>query len=161
MSALVDTSILLRTTQPMHPMRQVAADAVAVLRGLGEQLCLVPQNLYEYWVVCTRPIAQNGLGMTAAETAAEIVKHKQRFAILDDTAAILPAWERLVTQYQVLGKNAHHARLVAAMLVHGVPRILTFNIQDFQRYAGIVVLSPQDVLQSQTPPASGTHGPVP
>ena len=79
MSILLDANILLRSTQPTHPMRQTAADAVAALRSHGEQLCLVPQNLYEFWVVCTRPTAQNGLGMTAAETEAEIASHTGLF----------------------------------------------------------------------------------
>jgi predicted nucleic acid-binding protein len=160
MSTLLDTNLLLRSTQPTHPQWQPATDAVNALLAQGEQLCLVPQNLYEYWVVCTRPIAQNGLGMTAAEAEVKIAEHKQLFSILNDTPAILPEWERLVTQHQVLGKNAHDARLVAAMLVHGIDRILTFNTQDFQRYPGIVVLSPQDDLQGQAPRASGTPGPV-
>jgi hypothetical protein len=65
------------------------------------------------------------------------------------------------TLLDILGKNAHDARLVAAMLVHGIPQILTFNNQHFQRFPGIVVLSPQDVIQSQLPPGSGSQGPVP
>jgi hypothetical protein len=34
MSALLDTNILLRSTQPTHPMRQVAADAAAGIPGV-------------------------------------------------------------------------------------------------------------------------------
>ncbi len=55
------------------------------------------------------------------------------------------------SQYQVSGKNAHDARLVAAMMVHGISRILTFNVGDFMRYAGIAVLDPQQVLASRPP----------
>ena len=151
MSVLLDTNILTRSIQLNHPMRLPAENAVAILRAQGEQLCIVPQNLYEFWVVCTRPISQNGLGMTAAETEAEVVRLKGFFTLLDDTPSILTAWERLVTQYQVVGKNAHDARLVAAMLVHGVPRILTFNDRNFQRYPAIAVLSPQAVVQGTVP----------
>jgi predicted nucleic acid-binding protein len=161
MSTLLDTNILLRTTQGTHPMHQLAEDAVAALLSQGKELHLVPQNLYKFWVVCTRPDAQNGLGMTAVETEAETARYKQQFRLLDDTPAILPEWERLVTQHQVLGKNAHDARLVAAKLMHSIARILTFNTQDFQRYPGIVVLAPQSVISGSVPPAPGTQGPVP
>ena len=34
------------------------------------------------------------------------------------------------------------ARLVAAMTVHGVRHVLTFNGEDFSRYPGITVLDP-------------------
>ncbi len=151
MSTLLDTNILTRAAQPGHSMHQLAADAVTELRRQGETLCLVPQNLYEFWVVCTRPAAQNGLGLTPAEVQAELSRLKTLFTILDETSAVFPQWEQLVTQYQVSGKNAHDARLAAAMMVHGLSRILTFNVADFQRYQTLTVLDPQQVLASQLP----------
>ena len=42
----------------------------------------------------------------------------------------------------VSGKKAHDARLVATMTVNGITHILTFNADDFTRYAGITVLHP-------------------
>ena len=42
--------------------------------------------------------------------------------------------------HAVSGKNVHDARMVAAMVVHGVESILTFNTQDFLRYGEIRVL---------------------
>ena len=146
MSTLVDTSILARSVYKPDPLHQVAVDAVDALRQQGEQLCLVPQNFYELWVVGTRPTAQNGLGMTPVEVDSEIARLGQLFAVLQETPAVFPEWRRIVMQYQVCGKNGHDARLVAAMAVHGVGRILTFNTQDFQRYQGIVVVSPQQVV---------------
>src|SRR4051812_13524704 len=115
MSVLTDTNLLLRSTQLGHPMHAMATGAITVLRARAEQLCLVPQNFYEYWVVCTRPVSQNGLGLTAPVTELEIAKFRRLFHVLDDTPNILPEWERLVAQHQVLGKAAHDARLVAAM----------------------------------------------
>lgn len=151
MSTLLDTNILSRAAQPGHAMHQLAVDAVAELRHQGETLCLVPQNLYEFWVVCTRPAAQNGLGMSPAEAQAELSRLKALFTLLDETSAIFPQWEQLVAQYQVCGKNAHDARLAAAMMVHGLSRILTFNVGDFQRYPTLTVLEPLQVLTARSP----------
>lgn len=67
------------------------------------------------------------------------------FRILAETPAIYPMWESLVIQHRAIGKAAHDARLVAAMKVHGVPSILTFNTVDFVRYSGIEVVSPSDI----------------
>lgn len=150
MNTLLDTNLLARTVQSSHPMHRLAKDAVAELRLQGDVLCLVPQNLYEFWAVCTRPAAQNGLGMSLAQAQAEFARFKTLFTLLDDTPAIFPQWEQLVIQYQVQGKNAHDARLVAAMLVHGLSRILTFNVGDFRRYQTLTVLEPQKVV-SRTP----------
>jgi predicted nucleic acid-binding protein len=43
------------------------------------------------------------------------------------------------------GVHVHDARLVAAMNVHAITSILTFDVDDFKRYPGIRVLHPQDV----------------
>src|SRR3954471_6267808 len=48
-------------------------------------------------------------------------------------------WEQLVTGTPVVGKNGHDARLVAAMTVHGLTHLLTFNAQDFRQFPGITV----------------------
>jgi hypothetical protein len=146
MSTLVDTTILTRGIYSADPVHQLAVDAVDALRMQGEQLCLVPQNFYEFWVVCTRPTAQNGLGMTPAQVVVEITRLEQLFTVLDDTPALFSEWKRVVTQYQVCGKNGHDARLVASMHVHRVNRLLTFNTKDFQRYQSIIVRSPQQVI---------------
>jgi|SRR5579884_820591 len=150
MKTLVDTNILARAAEPTHLLYRFAVDSVAELRRQGEIVCLVPQNLYEFWVVCTRPAGQNGLGMSFAAAQTELARIKTLFTLLEDTSDIFPQWEQLVLQYQIQGKNAHDARLVAAMMVHGLSRILTFNAGDFQRYQTLTVLEPQKVV-SGTP----------
>ena len=46
----------------------------------------------------------------------------------------------------VLGTQVYDARLVAAaMLAHGIDRILTFNVADFSRY-GVTVVHPAAVV---------------
>jgi predicted nucleic acid-binding protein len=103
-------------------------------------------NLYEFWVVATRPAQQNGLGLSVTQVLANF---KNQFPLLDDVPAVRLAWEQLVTKYQVIGKNAHDARLAAAMIVHGIKQILTFNTSDFQRYQEIQAIAPADVISTQ------------
>lgn len=67
MTALLDTNILLRIATPNHPMHTTARHAVSKLQADGVRLVLVPQIVYEYWVVATRPAKENGLGMTPLE----------------------------------------------------------------------------------------------
>jgi predicted nucleic acid-binding protein len=150
-SVLVDTNLFTRMAQPGHSQHQTALDAVDGLGRQGQILVIVPQILYEFWVVATRPIAANGLGLTVTQAAAELARIKTLFTVLPDTPALLPAWEQIVTVHQVAGKNAHDARLVAAMAVHGITHLLTFNVSDFARFPGIIVLDPASVVP---PPAS-------
>lgn len=148
MRVLLDTNIVLRIAQPSHPMHSDAAESVRVLIDRGDEPCIVPQNLYESWVVCTRPTDQNGFGMSVTQTGSEIQSLRTTFTLLRDTPAILPEWERLVTTYSVLGKNAHDARLAAAAIVHSVEHLLTFNDKDFRRFTELTILTPQEVLAS-------------
>jgi predicted nucleic acid-binding protein len=148
MSILLDTNILTRSAQPAHPMHQTAVDAVDVLRRRGEVLHLVPQNFYEFWVVATRPVGQNGMGLSPTQARAETDQLRNLFIVLDEPPAVFPEWENLVTRYAVSGKNAHDTHLVAAMHIHGLRQLLTFNGSDFHRFTTIAVLSPDQVLHA-------------
>ncbi|MBN1488964.1 MAG: type II toxin-antitoxin system VapC family toxin [Phycisphaerae bacterium] len=147
MRILVDTNVLLRLAQPAHPHHPPAVRATEVLRRKGEELCLVPQVLYEYWAVCTRPQGENGLGMTTAQATNELALLKRLFTLFRDERAILPVWEMLVSAHDVKGRNTHDARLVAAMSRHNLQHLLTFNTSDFARFPGVTVFTPDSVLQ--------------
>ena len=137
---LVDTSILLRTLQPHHPLYAVADGAIRILPVQGRELQIVPQILVELWAVATRPFGENGLGMDAAQAGADLERMKGIFTFRPETPAVYPAWEALVRQYLVMGKPSHDARLVAAMQVHGIKDILTFDRTGFTRYPGMSAL---------------------
>jgi predicted nucleic acid-binding protein len=142
---LVDTSVLLRIIQPGHPLFASADRAIRLLPIRGRELHIVAQNLIEFWTVATRPSGENGLGMTPFEASAELRKIKSIFFLLPETPAIYPAWENLVLQHRVVGKPSHDARLVAAMQVHGLTAILTFDKSGFTRFPGIEVIHPNEV----------------
>lgn len=89
---------------------------------------------------------QNGLGLSPDAAAAELARFKDMFELLADTPAVYPVWEGLVTRHQVSGKPAHYARPVAAMQVHGLTSILTFDRTGFSRYSGIKVVHPTEVV---------------
>lgn len=142
MNVLLDTNILARSAQPDSPLHAPARAAIAALKHRGDDLCVLPQILYEFWVVCTRPREQyGGFGMSTNRAHAELTEIKALFTFLPDPPNLYDEWEQLVVQHDVKGKTAHDARLVAAMNRHGLTHILTFNATDFARFPGIVVLT--------------------
>lgn len=145
MSVLVDTNVLLRRTQPTHESHSLAVESVARLLQGGEPVYFTLQNISEFWNVVTRPVANNGLGFSAALALGEVEKIERALSFLPDPPAIYGEWKRLVVRHGVLGVKVHDARLVAAMNVHGIGRILTFNADDFTRY-GVEVLHPSSLL---------------
>lgn len=68
------------------------------------------------------------------------------FKLLLDDRGVLGHWRTLVESYRVQGKPTHDARLVAAMLRHGVNHLLTFNTSDFARYTEITAVHPDQVV---------------
>jgi predicted nucleic acid-binding protein len=104
-----------------------------------------PQNLIEFWSVATRPSSANGFGFTPTRAATELDRIERLFPLIDETPAIYPQWRQLVRTAGVCGRQAFDARIAAIMLTHGTVRILTFNVEDFRRYPGIIVIDPQDI----------------
>lgn len=145
MSYLVDTNFLLRLAQSTSPLQQYARNAYSTLRSQGETLIIVPQNVIEFWAVATRPINVNGLGLSIDLAFQELTQMKQLFALQPDTSEILPIWEQLVVTHQVMGKQVHDTRLVAAMIVHQITHLLTFNTDDFKRFSEITAIAPHQI----------------
>lgn len=145
MTCLVDTNVLLRVSQKNHAMHKDAMNALRILRLRGEKLCVLPQNLIEFWAVATRPVASNGLGYSFDEAQDEINEFKKLFAVLPDNGAIFSEWEKLVKANKVMGKQAHDARIAAAMIAHNITDLLTFNTDDFKRFSGITAIRPEDI----------------
>lgn len=145
-SVLLDTNILLRSAQPSHPMCAVALAAQAELRRANRDLCVVSQNLVEFRAVATRPLTVNGLGMSEQAADLEVARIEALYTLHLDLPGILGEWKQLVSTHGAVGKQNHDARIAAAMRVHGIPSILTFNGSDFNRYPGIDVLDPREVM---------------
>ena len=152
MRVLVDTNVLIRLFQPSNPSSPIAASAIHELRKHDFDLVMVPQNLYELWVVAARNVTLNGFGMSASDTSLLQEKCVEQFRLLRDERGIFDHWSQIVSSNQVIGKSAHDARLVAAMVKHSVPCILTFNVQDFRRYLQIQAFDPVEILSGLLPP---------
>lgn len=149
MRVLVDTNVVARLLPRVgEASHLVALNAVTRLRDEQHDLFLVPQVLYEFWVIATRPAEQNGFGFTPAEAAHDLTRLQRLFMLLRDERSVFDRWEQLVVQHQVAGKPAHDARLVAAMERHALSHLLTFNPSDFKRYPAVQLLEPGLVTSS-------------
>jgi predicted nucleic acid-binding protein len=146
MAILLDTNILGRLANTSDAAHSVAKLALASLHSRGETLNITAQVLIEFRNFATRPIPNNGLGLSAAEASQLVSQFEATFPLLPEMPAIYPAWRAIVDGLGVIGKTVHDARLVAVCHVHGVSHILTFNASQFTTLAkfgpGVVVLNP-------------------
>jgi predicted nucleic acid-binding protein len=145
-SFLIDTNILLRFVKPDDRDYLTVQRAVERLWTAGEDLCYTPQNLTEFWNTCSRPTDRNGFGLPPAKVDKRAREIERHFRLLEDNAAIHSEWRKLVMDHLVSGAQVYDARLVAAMIVHGIPSILTFNGKDFARYSYVASVSPGSLV---------------
>lgn len=152
MQVLADTNILLRRIHRLHPQHQQAREAITRIVAGGDVICVTTQNLIECWTVCTRPIESNGLGLLPAHAIRVLSRLESATLLLrEDATETYAEWRKLVTSHNVSGKKSHDARLVAAMKLHGVSHVLTFNVDDFSRFAGIHVIHPNSLFGTSKP----------
>jgi predicted nucleic acid-binding protein len=111
------------------------------------------QNIAELWNVAPRPLHRNGFGLTPEEVEEDVESIEALLSLLPDGAVTYSEWRGIVSNLQVSGVQVHDARLAAAMVVHDLTHLLTFNKADFARYTGITALDPSDVL-AQYPSSS-------
>jgi predicted nucleic acid-binding protein len=147
---LVDTNVLLRLGDVVSSDCQPARAATMALRRRGERLAIAAQSLFEFWAVATRapgkpPQGLNGLGMSVARADQWLGYVLRTFELLPDHPDLSVRWRNLVRTYNVIGAKSHDARLAAAMQVHQIGEILTFNGGDFGRYGFVRVVDPHQV----------------
>lgn len=142
-----DTNVLLRFANRPDSHHAVVLSAVRKIKAGGDKIYMLPQNCVEFWNVCTRPASRNGFGLSIQQTNHALRLVERIFPLLSDDARIHREWRKLVLSFGVSGVQVHDARIAAAMIVHRVTHILTFNTSDFTRYSsiGIIAIDPKTV----------------
>ena len=142
-----DTNVLLRFAIRADKQHATALSAIRKLIAGGDKIYILPQNCVEFWNVCTRPASRNGFGLSVQQANHSLRLVEKIFPVLSDDPRVHQEWRKLVLNFGVSGVQVHDARIVAAMLVHRVTHILTFNTSDFARYSstGIVAVNPNKV----------------
>jgi len=64
------------------------------------------------------------------------------FRIAEENATVTARLLDLLQRTPVGGRQVHDANIVATMLTHGVTRLLTENVKDFQRFADMITVLP-------------------
>jgi predicted nucleic acid-binding protein len=137
MKILLDSNVLLRWNIRTAPQSQLVIRAVDLLLASGD--------LGEFWNVLTRPLDRNGFGLTPHEADGRARVIESQIPMLPDDPAVHLVWRKLLVTHAISGVQVHDARLVAAMNVHGVKRILTLNTRDFARFPSIEAIHPEQV----------------
>jgi hypothetical protein len=57
----------------------------------------------------------------------------------------------LVNKVPSGGKQIHNANIVATMLAFDIPQLITYNVVDFQRFAGLITVDSQAAASAVDP----------
>lgn len=140
-AAFVDTNILVYETASLAPLHSVATAALEQLYDGGADLWISRQVIREYLASLSRPQTFSQ-PRPASELAARVGFYETRFKIAEDSAQVTERLLQLMQQIPFGGKQVHDANIVATMLVHRIPRLLTANASDFQRFAHLITVQP-------------------
>lgn len=132
----IDTNVLVYANVNEAPQHQAALAAIDQAREDGRILWISRQVLREYLVTLTRPQAFQDVPLT---TVLEQVRlFQDYFEVADDTDAVTDQLMQLMDDILIGGKQVHDANIVATMLAHGIPTLLTHNGKDFERFEAYV-----------------------
>jgi len=138
--AFIDTNALVYADQAHSAFHLSARAALGRLEQEGAELWISRQILREYLATVTRPGPAGVPAMTRAAAAAAVEGFAGAYQIAEDGPQTMARLLELVRTVPMGGKQVHDANIAATMLAHGITRLLTFNVTDFQRFAGLIEL---------------------
>ena len=147
MIMLVDTGVLLRAFDRSAAEHQTILQAIRRALNRGDKLAVTVQNIAGFWNVSTRPREKNGFDLSAGSVARRLLVIERFCKVLPESTASFHEWKGLVNNYRVLGVKVHDARLVSVMMAANIGMILTLNKRDFQRYAEISAVTPEEIVK--------------
>ena len=144
----LDTNVLLTATDVLRPLHLEAQRIFSKTGQQGFHIALSGQILREYLAVATRPVEANGLGLTVPDAAENIERFLEFANLFEETEAVALRLRELAKNYDVRGPRLHDANIVATMLVHHIPVLVTQNSNDFMGSGGIRALAIDDIQYS-------------
>jgi len=136
----VDTNVLVYANLLGSVHHKAALEMLRHADVAALELSISSQIAREYLAAVSRPQPNGPPPLTMAMAVAQVRLMLQRFQIIEDGPEIRARLLTLLTTYPVAGKQVHDTNIVATMLANGVTRLLTFNVADFRRFAGLITI---------------------
>ena len=138
----VDTNVLVYSRFPASPMCVPASIKLDELFRATVPVWASRQILREYASSLTKPQNYRIRPVPITDVIRDILHFESVLMIADETAIVTQRWLGLLAAIPCGGKQVHDANIVAIMLVHGVPNLLTHNVADFKRFGHLINIIP-------------------
>ncbi|MFO0574480.1 MAG: PIN domain-containing protein [Polyangia bacterium] len=136
----LDTNVLISAVLKESPRYFHARGVLRRLLDCDCEVWVSRQVLRELLAGLSRPqvFAQP---LRAADTIAIAQEYEQQFVVAEDHALVTQQLYLLLDKVPCGGKQVHDANIVATMLAFDVPQLITYNVADFQRFAGFIAVT--------------------
>lgn len=131
-TVFIDTNILVYATDDESPFNAKSLGIIKRLMKDGVDIAICSQIVREYLVVLTRGLLPDDPARSAA--LHNVRKFLQAFTLLDENSESVARLQTILKNCSIGGKQIHDANIVAVMQVHGVKRLLTYNLDDFKKF---------------------------
>lgn len=148
----LDTNVLIFAHSTLALEHAMAVAALRDLETSAAEVWISRQVLREYLSGMTKPGSFTGK-VPITSLVADIGRFESQFRIAEDGPAVTAELLRLLALITSQGKQIHDANLVATMLVHGIPNLLTHNVADFTRFIGVINVIPLVPPATASPPS--------
>ncbi|MGB9683211.1 MAG: type II toxin-antitoxin system VapC family toxin [bacterium] len=98
------------------------------------------QVLREYAVIMSRPGIIE-VPLSPEEIASDIEKFEDLFQVADETEEVTRILLKLIRKYGIKGKRIHDANIIATMMCNDISALLTVNIEDFEGFENIKLIT--------------------
>lgn len=138
----VDANILVHSRSTASPFHSAAEAKLKALFQANTPVWASRQVFREFASALTRPQNYRLRPVPISDVIRDVIYFESVFTIADETTAVTKRWLDLLARIPCGGKQVHDANIVATMLVHSVPNLLTHNTADFQRYHHLITIIP-------------------
>jgi predicted nucleic acid-binding protein len=142
---LVDTNVLLEATDEGRRLHVQALGVFQSAQKAGVDLFLGTQVVREYLVVATRPVANNGLGMSMETALENIRRFCRRTSLLAETLRASDLFLEWAGQWGICGKKLHDLQILATASAEGMHALLTANEKDFPPASPLAIIPLSEV----------------
>lgn len=137
----VDTNILAYSKLAASPLQSIAQSKLDDLAAAGHPLCISRQILREY-LACLSRSSSLTAAIPMPRLIADARTFESQFHVAEDGPGVTAHLLKLLSAIPCAGKQIHDANIVATMLFHGISKLLTHNISDFNRFSGQITIIP-------------------
>ncbi len=137
----VDTNVLVYSRIAGHPLETQALTKIGNLAAAGHPLWVSRQVLREFLATMSRP-GTLPVPAPMAALIADVRFFESTFLVAEDDPRVTAHLLNLLAAIACAGKQVHDANIVATMLAYGLPKLLTHNVADFNRFASHITILP-------------------